>query len=238
MVSRTDFPVDADAAQAALNQLRERLPRTNDKMNGALEVLCQSLAKHPGERVAIWRSFLQHEWEPWEEWVETVNVDLASLLFIARSCLRPSLEYIAEDLLRRLPIPKEWLKGYCPVCGSLPALLFLLGEGERMGYCSWCGSQWGLHRLQCPSCDNRYHESLGYIYVEAEPHYRIQFCSLCKIYFKLIDTREMLAPPYFPLEEWTTLHLDLLAQREGWRQPLSLSAAVYGKEGQDTVQSV
>jgi FdhE protein len=31
-----------------------------------------------------------------------------------------------------------------------------------------------------------------------------------------------------PLEEWTTLHLDFLAQREGWQQPPSPAPTLYG----------
>jgi hypothetical protein len=38
----------------------------------------------------------------------------------------------------------------------------------------------------------------------------------------------MIEMPYFPLEEWTTLHLDLIAQRAGWKQPPSPSPKVYG----------
>ena len=43
----------------------------------------------------------------------------------------------------------------------------------------------------------------------------------------MIDARERLDFPYLPLEEWTTLHLDLLAQKDGWKLPASPSPAVY-----------
>ena len=122
----------------------------------------------------------------------------------------------------------DWQRGYCPVCGSLPSLLYLHGEGERRGYCSWCGTEWTLHRLQCPHCDNRRHESLGYLYLDEQPDSRIQYCRICKIYFKLYDTREWLDPPFWPAIEWTSLHLDLLAQREGWLQAPSPAPAMYG----------
>jgi formate dehydrogenase maturation protein FdhE len=65
--------------------------------------------------------------------------------------------------------------------------------------------------------------------VEEEADYRIQYCRICKTYFKLVDTRERLNPTYFPLEEWTSVHLDLLAQSAGWKQPPSPSPAVYGE---------
>lgn len=228
LLRRWEFPLDTEAAESLLEMIAGSLPEDNVQLKGAHVSLSRALANHPEERTAIWRSFLQHEMEPWEEWLDVAGVDTASLLFLARNCLRPSVELVAEDLLQRFPIPKEWLKGYCPVCGSLPSLLFLQKDGQRNGYCSWCGTSWGLNRLQCCYCDNRFHESLGYLYAEAETHYHIQYCNLCKYYFKLVLTGELLYPPYLPLEEWTTLHLDLLAQRAGFKQPPSPSPVVYG----------
>jgi len=229
LLRRREFPLDVEAAEAILTQVRDHIPESNREFRKAHTALRQALDSHLDQKTAVWRSFLEHDWEPWEEWVSIEGIDISSLLFLARSCIRPSLDWVAEDILRRFPLPDTWLKGYCPICGSLPALLFLQGAGERKAYCSWCGTTWGLHRLQCPYCDNRYHESLGYLQVEAEPQYRIHYCRLCKSYFKTIDTREQLDFPYLPLEEWTTLHLDLLAQKGGWNLPASPSPAVYAE---------
>jgi FdhE protein len=231
LLRRWDFPVDIQCAEEIRLGLGKCIPESNRQLRGAFDALSGGLEIHREHEEEIWRSFLQHEWEPWEEWVETGEIDAASLIFLARSCLRPSIEWTARDLLRRFPLPRTWLRGYCPVCGSLPALLVLQDQGERQGYCSWCGTTWELHRLQCPYCDNRCHDSLGYMYAEDEPQYRVQYCRPCKSYFKLIDAREMLDPPYLPLEEWTTLHLDLLAQKSGWNSPPSPSPAVYGDGG-------
>ncbi len=228
LIRRWDFPVDAHAAGALLTMLGGSIPEANEQIKSAHSALSRSLAVYPGLKKAIWQSFLQHEMEPWEEWVDTGGVDVASLLFLARSCLRPAIERGAEELLSRFPVPDYWLKGYCPICGSLPSLLFLEGEGERKAYCSWCGTVWGLNRFQCCHCDNRLHDSLGYLYVEAEPQYRIQYCNRCNFYFKLIQAKEMAYPPYPALEEWTTLHLDLLAQRAGLKQAPSPSPVIYG----------
>jgi FdhE protein len=227
LLRRWEFPLDVEAAETILNQVRDHIPESNHAFGNAHTALRQALDRHSEQETEVWRSFLEHDWEPWEEWVHTEGIDMPSLLFLARSCIRPSLEWVAEDILKRFPLPDTWLKGYCPTCGSLPALLFLHGEGERKAYCSWCGTTWGLHRLQCPYCDNRLHESLGYFQLEAEPQYRVHYCRLCKSYFKMIDTRERLDFPYLPLEEWTTLHLDLLAQKDGWKLPASPSPAVY-----------
>ncbi|MFP5212577.1 MAG: formate dehydrogenase accessory protein FdhE [Acidobacteriota bacterium] len=228
LLRRWDFPIDAAGAETMLDRMKGHIPEGNLPLAGAHSALSEALKKHPEYRERIWTGFLQHETEPWKEWIDTDAVDMASLFFWTRNCLRPSIERTAADLTEKHPVPKDWLKGYCPVCGSLPSLLHLEGEGERKASCSWCGTQWGLHRLQCPMCDNRYHESLGYIYIETEAQYRVQYCNLCKTYFKLIDAREKLYPPFMPLEEWTTLHLDLLAQQAGWQQAPSPSPAVYG----------
>ncbi|MCK8603959.1 formate dehydrogenase accessory protein FdhE [Desulfoferrobacter suflitae] len=229
LLKRWEFPIDTDAAEKILTALEENIPADNLPLRDAGRALRDALTRLPQNREEIWKSFLEHEWEPWEEWVDTTEKDVASIIFCARSSLRPSLEVAAQDLTDRFPVPASWLKGYCPVCGSLPSLLSLQGEGERRAYCSWCATQWGLYRIQCPSCENRHHESLGYLYTENEPQYHVHYCRLCKTYFKQIDVREMIDPVYFPLEEWTTLHLDLLAQRAGWQQPASPSPIVYGE---------
>lgn len=230
LLQRWDFPLDTEAAARILALVEDHLPASNEPLRNAHRALKEGLARHSGQQTEFWQSFLHHDWEPWEEWVPMEGLDLASLLYLARSCLRPSLEWVARDLRRRFPLPGGWLKGYCPICGSLPSLLLLEGEGERRASCSWCGTRWGLHRLQCPYCDNRYHESLGYLFAEEEPQYRAQYCRLCKYYFKQIDLRERMEPPCLPLEEWTTLHLDLLAQQAGWQQPPSPAPAVYGEK--------
>lgn len=229
LLKRWEFPIDIAAAEKILRSMEKNIPADNQQLRDANQAIAQALSRQPRQKQAIWESFLQHDWEPWEEWVDTADKDLASIIFWARSGLRPSLEVASEALLNEFSVPDSWLKGYCPVCGSLPSLLFLQADGERRAYCSWCSSQWGLYRMQCPNCENRHHESLGYLYTETEPNYHVHYCRLCNAYFKQIDVREMLDPVYFPLEEWTTLHLDLLAQRAGWKQPASPSQIVYGE---------
>jgi FdhE protein len=227
LLQRWEFPVDIEVAEGILRPIFDVLPEGNEPLRAAHAALTAALAKHSGEHREIWESFLQHELEPWETWIETSECGTAALIFWGRACLRPSLEWTAERMLEAHVLGDSWQQGYCPVCGSLPALLYLHQEGQRCGFCSWCGTEWGLARLQCPYCDNRDHESLGYLFAETEPDYRVQYCQLCKMYFKQIDQREQLDALFLPLEEWTTLHLDYLAQEDGWQQPPSPSPAVY-----------
>ncbi|SMC21622.1 formate dehydrogenase formation protein [Desulfacinum hydrothermale DSM 13146] len=228
LLKRWEFPIDGDAAERMLAVAERAIPEDNGELGRAHQALEQALARNPSARTAIWESFLHHEWNPWEEWVDMEGVEAASLLFLARSCLRPSVEWTARDLCRRFSFQDHWREGYCPVCGSLPSLLTLEDQGRRWAHCSWCGTAWPMARLQCPACDNRRHDRLGYLYTEQEPHYRIYYCQECACYFKALDRRELLSPLWVPLEEWTTLHLDLVAQRAGWKTPPSPAPAVYG----------
>lgn len=228
LVLRMDFPLDVEAAQRVLVEVAGHIFEDNLSMRKAHAALSRALSREGANAAEVWRSFLRRAGDRLAAREGISDADLASWIFLGRSCIRPSIEWVARDLLSRFSLPGTWLRGYCPVCGSLPALIQSSGEGERSGCCSWCGTHWKLYRLQCPSCENRDHEYLGYLYADAEPLYRVQYCRLCKAYYKVIDTRETIEPPYFPLEEWTTLHLDLLAQREGWVQPPSISEAVYG----------
>lgn len=230
MIRRWEFPLDLDGAEVILKEVEPYLPGDNVLLREAHGRLSEVAFGSRDQREDLWSSFLHHDGEPWEEWFGAEDVDLASLMFLARGCLKPSLERTADELLKKLPVTDDWGRGYCPVCGSLPSLLVMEGEGARRCSCSWCGALWPVPRFLCPECDNRDHAMLGYLYVEAEPHYHVQYCELCRAYFKQVDARERLYPPFLPLEELTTLHLDLLAQRAGWRQPPSPSPVVYGRD--------
>ena len=92
----------------------------------------------------------------------------------------------------------------------------LKSEGARFLVCSACGNEWRFNRLKCPFCENANHEKLRYFYTEKEGKaYRVDVCENCKRYIKTIDTNEV--DEVIPsLEDIGTLHLDILAQKEGY----------------------
>jgi FdhE protein len=107
-----------------------------------------------------------------------------------------------------------WGKGYCPVCGSPPAISILRGEGERFLFCSFCDHEWLSQRIYCPFCENKDQKTLHYFFSEEE-EYRVNVCDKCKRYIKTVDTREIKRSVYPFLEQVATLHLDMLAQNQG-----------------------
>jgi len=231
LLRREEFPLDVRVAEGVLEGMEEHVPADSESLKRTLAILRRWLATHESGRESFWRSFVDPGEPAPSGWEMPSEEDGPALMLWVRAAWGPSVEETARGILERFPLPPGWRRGYCPVCGCLPSLLFLQGRGERKGLCSWCGTRWTLNRIQCPFCSNRCQDSLGYACVEEEPRSRIDHCNLCRAYFKVLDVRELVEEPYFPLLEWTTLHLDLLAQRAGWKQPPSTSPVVYDGEG-------
>ena len=71
--------------------------------------------------------------------------------------------------------------------------------------------RWQFKRTACPFCEEE-SPSLATLKIEAEPALRIDYCSTCSGYLKTYagqgDEALMLA-------DWSSLHLDLLADERG-----------------------
>jgi len=147
------------------------------------------------------------------------ELDKVVLSFLIQSSIKPSIEAGRQQLESELE-SETWLKGDCPLCGSLPSLSLLKEEvGKRYLFCSYCGYQWRIDRLLCPFCNNTEQEFLKYFCGEGEETYRIDLCDKCHQYIKTIDYRmlEELDPV---LEDLATLHLDILASQKGYQRPI------------------
>jgi FdhE protein len=135
-----------------------------------------------------------------------------------RHVLAPLLDDPAAARARDL-----WARGSCPTCGSLPALAHLRPrDGARVRFlaCACCGTRWRHDRLRCPRCASA-GERLRALEVEGDDRLRIDACDGCKGYVKTYvgEGEEDLF-----LSDWSTLHLDLLAVRRGFRR---LGASLY-----------
>lgn len=116
---------------------------------------------------------------------------------------------------------KEWLKPYCPVCGSSPSLSFLSRSGKRHLYCKLCSMSWEFLRAKCPFCLNTDPDSIGYLEFEGVEGYRIDLCNACKRYMKNFDTRSLECPAPLEMEDIATLHLDIAAMDQGFKGALN-----------------
>ncbi|MEW6586108.1 MAG: formate dehydrogenase accessory protein FdhE, partial [Nitrospirota bacterium] len=145
------------------------------------------------------------------------DIDRPILKFLIHESIQPSLRANMEKLKDQVDL-KNWLRGYCPICGSVPAMSLLKGEGQRYFLCSFCGFQWPSERLKCPFCENRDQQKLHYFFEEGLEAYRIDLCDQCHQYIKTVDSRRLGYESDLTLEDITTVHLDILASEKGFKR--------------------
>lgn len=164
----------------------------------------------------IYESFnpLPLEEETGKEKEEENSFDLIEL-FIEES-LRPALEKVVEfygDVVRK----SGWSEGYCPICGREPKIGEIRDdEGTRYLFCNQCGFEWDYRRIKCPFCGNEEQQTLAYFTIEEDDRYRVDVCNECKRYIKILDFRDTKEKADMDVEDIATLHLDMLANDEGY----------------------
>ena len=157
-----------------------------------------------------------------ENIAEELEIDKQILGFITYNSLKPSLSLCADQLATYLSKDEPWLKGYCPICGSPPILSILGEEGARRLICSFCWHEWAAKRVFCPFCENRDNTTQQYFYSDEEIEFRVDVCDNCKKYLKTLDARKADRLIYPPLEQISTLHLDLKAKEMGFESGIRL----------------
>ena len=113
----------------------------------------------------------------------------------------------------------RWPHGLCPTCAAQPVMAQLVsasdGRKRRLLVCGQCRTRWSHKRIGCPHCDNEDATTLAVLEVEGDPGLRLDVCEACKGYVKTVDgspEEELL------LEDWPTLHLDVLATERGYQR--------------------
>jgi FdhE protein len=152
-----------------------------------------------------------------EDIPDEVDEDVIDLvdLFLEES-LRPALEKVAEKY-GKIIMETGWAEGYCPICGKEPKIGEIREEeGRRFLFCTQCGFEWRFRRIKCPFCGNEEQQTLAYFTIEGEEKYRVDVCHECKRYIKIVDFRESEDEANLDVEDIATLHLDMLANEEGY----------------------
>jgi FdhE protein len=111
-----------------------------------------------------------------------------------------------------------WDRGYCPACGSWPALAEVVA-GHRTLRCSFCASAWELPRYACIYCGE-----VGEKFVTAAPDEtrkdrRVEICRACGAYLKTLDLVELSPFPLLSISDIETTNLDLASMEHGYHRP-------------------
>lgn len=147
---------------------------------------------------------------------------------IAVAVPSPLLEYLFEIPMRTAlelaasSVPSGsyvgWGEGNCPFCGSRAGMAELAGEeGHRSLSCATCGTSWPFKRLKCAYCASENVADLSY-FTAGEGSTRVDTCTACSRYIKTRDSRQGSSDLPLEVEDLLTIHLDLLAVREGFER--------------------
>ncbi|ORJ60458.1 formate dehydrogenase accessory protein FdhE [Geothermobacter hydrogeniphilus] len=215
LLSGETLNIDENRARAFFAELLLILQQHGQQGQEELQALQTTLQNGSLDLTGLLRAALDRDRKPITGTAETIGMQPALLEYCLTTTLGAALERCrAEGLESR---EENWEHGYCPLCGGLPAIAELSGEeGKKKLQCSLCGSRWSFHRLTCVHCGNSDHETLAYFTAEGEPGYRVDICRKCCGYLKVVDSRERGEELPLEVEDAATLHLDLLAAKEGF----------------------
>ncbi len=112
----------------------------------------------------------------------------------------------------------EWHHGYCPACGSWPALAEVVG-GHRTMRCSFCATAWELNTYACVYCAESGESFVTAAPNEARTDRRLELCRTCGGYLKTVDVPELSPFPLLAIGDLETMDLDLAAMENNYRRP-------------------
>lgn len=137
--------------------------------------------------------------------------------FMAEQAAHPYLQKAAQELSEY--IPKQGYKGGCPVCGEPPRLAVINKNGKKEIICPRCHFTWEEKKISCAHCGTEKHGQVVILRVEVDESAEIFVCKSCKDYTKVIDTRKLLKVASPELLDLKSIHLDYVAQENGYGKP-------------------
>jgi FdhE protein len=123
---------------------------------------------------------------------------------------------IAEP--RTNEIVEAWSFGYCPICGSWPALAEFTG-GHRTLRCSFCSAAWEPVRFACIYCGDAGEGFTSFAPNEDRHDRRIEVCATCNGYLKTEEIARLSPFPLLSISDIETTDLDMIAMERGYRRP-------------------
>ncbi|MGB7219352.1 MAG: formate dehydrogenase accessory protein FdhE [Vicinamibacterales bacterium] len=113
---------------------------------------------------------------------------------------------------------QAWPHGYCPACGSWPALAEVVAS-HRILRCSFCAAGWELLTYACVYCGTS-----GEPFVTAAPDQerkdrRLELCASCGAYLKTVDVAALSPFPLLTIADLDTMDLDVAAIEHHYARP-------------------
>lgn len=216
LISPLDLLVDVDQARQFLLGLIEVMKTAGNEGQGELDMVSASLKEGRVDISAIFRSILERSRKPIDEASASTGIPASLVEYIFEIPLKTALEQLSSAL------PDDFFPGWgeplCPFCGSRAGMAELVGEGgQKRLCCSTCQRLWNYKRLKCPYCGCEDLEKLSY-FTAGEGGTRVDTCKGCSRYIKTRDRRSGGEDVLLEAEDLMTIHLDLLAAKEGFER--------------------
>lgn len=212
VLDKDAIELDSEALEKFFHTLLKISCEKNPDTAGKLNTFIKKGNLDVGKNIkTMWRGEISSQM-----WKREELGDPTLLFFLLTESLKPFYEYLAENLRAVIDVT-PWEKGYCPICGKPPSIAAIPeGKESKHLFCVFCGTEWPFSLVMCPFCENKEEEGITYFYVAHEKQYRIEVCKACQKYLKAVDIGFIGTPVPLDVENIATLHLDILAQREGY----------------------
>lgn len=216
LINATDLHVDREHAVAFLLGIIDVLSAKGKENAAYLSKIGAALQSGSIDPGSLYGAILERRRAPINDISEQLSVPAPLVEYIFEIPLKTALErfsagYGADQFA-------GWQESFCPVCGSRAGMAELSGEeGRRMLSCSACSFSWQFKRLACAYCGCEDPEKLSYFSV-GEGASRVDTCKACSRYIKTRDARKAVSEVPLEVEDLLTIHLDLVASREGFER--------------------
>lgn len=215
LLTADNLAIDPTESGGLLQGLLTILQRHGREGQVDLQRISEALAEGQLNPTSLFGAYVERNRYPLVKGAEEIGVPSALLEYVIGIACSFALQQAREAGLQPPALERQPL--HCPLCGGAPVMGELVGEDGRMElHCGTCGQSWPAARRQCSSCGNRNEATLEYFTAGEEQGYRVNICRQCSGYLKVVDSRVIGGGLPMDLEDLATLHLDLLAQREGF----------------------
>lgn len=175
---------------------------------------------------SLFRASIDHRSDTLADVAVSTGADVEALQAVVALLPVPFLQACSR---RWAPaVAGTWDEGYCPVCGSWPALGEVRGiERSRYLRCGRCGGEWHAHILRCTYCRNGNHEELATLVPEKLGSAgSIEACRRCRGYVKVFTRLQGCAPAAVMLDDLDSVDLDVAAIEQGYARPAGAGYSV------------
>jgi FdhE protein len=129
---------------------------------------------------------------------------------------RALLENTRDETLRSALA--SWSRGYCPACGSWPALAEVVAS-RRVLRCSFCSSAWAPPIRACLYCSAAGEKFTTIAPDEGRADRRLEACGACGGYLKMLELEGLSPFPLVAISDIETTDLDVAAMEGGYARP-------------------